>query len=121
MKGYMRKIAVDGTETTTEWDRCPTLAEHHEGLDGDRMEKVPHWDRLLGDPKQSCVAYVGSGAKGAEGGLPKPENVRATDEWEKVCLRDVRGLPDNFRLRDHDYLAGPVIVLWGDAAFMRAL
>lgn len=118
--GNIRIIKTDGSDETRPFEitggdgGLPEL----QSLIGD-IEKVPHWDHIEGDPRQRCVVYVGSAAKGW-GGDVQPENVAATDEWERIAKAD-GALSETARLRDHDYLAGTVLVLWGDAAFMRAL
>lgn len=120
MPGTMRVIAVDGTVIDTPYDRDPPLEDLHAAIGP--IEAIPHFTHLPDDPGQPCAAYVGEEAKGFPNPMTAcPENVPATDMWDRV-LRARGLLKESDTIRNHgDYLAGPVVLVFGDRAFMRSM
>jgi hypothetical protein len=75
------------------------------GLDGGSLEMVPYFDKIsLGGTVHRCVAFCDEDGKNK--GLRL--NVVATTVWQ-------RGLPSPI----DDWLAGPVVILFGDDEFMN--
>ena len=101
--------------SVTHYSRVPTLAELRNAIGGD-LEIVPGFKTIIyGDVVMDCVALCNEHGKLA--GLPI--NLRATMEWEIALHRIGGGLLKNDQVTD--YLVGPVIVLFGDQEFMKAL
>lgn len=108
MRGHMMMITVDGERTVRTYDKSPSLADLKAGLDGGRIELVPYFNRIEYQGKvRECIAFCND--EGKLCGLPS--NQIATNLWYKVAPQ----------MAYHDYLVGPIIVLWGDEAFMRSL
>lgn len=113
MRGTMVIIKPGGQQDATEFTRAPTLEELQAAVGGGYIEMVPHFvllpDTIRSNPTR-CVAYCNEDGKG----LGLETNLLATAMWMASCAATIGRLTD-------DYLAGPVVVLFGDAEFMEAL
>jgi hypothetical protein len=119
MRGSMVLFRPGGISNSPEvhsFDRAPTLDELQAAVGGD-IEKVPGFGSIgYGGTVLDCVALCNEHGK-----LNRlPVNQSATIAWEEAVRR--RGKT----LRNSDgeftkYLVGPVIVLFGDRAFMGSL
>lgn len=116
MPGTMRVLAVDGTVTETPYDSDPPLVDIQKAVGG-YIEKVPYWDFLSPSAKdQPCVVYCNEDGKV----MGLPVNDPATSAWAAVCVE--QGLvPSEEHLRSRDHLVGPIVVVFGDEAFMRSM
>lgn len=101
MRGVLTIIPVgDAAVSSKELAAAPRLEELQGGVGGD-IETVPYFTRYQGEP---CVAFCNEAGK--LDGLPV--NRRATILWHGQR-------PIN------DYLVGPIVIVTGDKALMRAL
>jgi hypothetical protein len=108
MPGRMLTIQVDGVVSLTDYDRPPPVADLRRGVGDGHLELVPYFVKIHdGILTHECVAFCNE--EGKLHGLPL--NAVATRLWHQQCPGMI----------GRDELAGPVVVLWGDAAFMRAL
>jgi len=100
-KGKMIILKADGTRVEEEHSLCPKINALQAGVGGN-IETVPYFNKFEGKP---CVAYCNE--EGKLWGLPT--NITATLLW-KQQVGDPR-----------DILVGDVIILQGDASFMRSI
>lgn len=117
MRGTMLTILPDGTEKLQPIMGAPTLDIMKQGLAGGMLEVVPLFRHVeWGSDINNCVAFCDE--EGKLKGLPY--NGPATIRWQESLARQGRSLFDSgANMMDH--LVGPIIVLWGDKAFMDAL
>jgi hypothetical protein len=109
MKGTIVALMADGKVAATRANGEPDL-EILQWIVGGSIEQVPHLTRCIYAGKvRNCVAFCN--AEGKINGLPV--NARATRLLHAGQRR--AGMPP------HDRLAGDVAIVFGDAAFMRAL
>lgn len=114
MKGYMEIISPNGSIHTTKLDAPPTLEQLHDGVGG-YIELVPMFDTIVhGGEVHECIAYCNE--EGKLHGLPV--NHHATKLWDSALRRRHPGAEE--RRREHDYLVGSIVILYGDKAFMDA-
>lgn len=106
----MLTLRADGGLDIKEYmGATPTLKEMQEAVGG-YLETVPHWEQWMRNERTLDVAVFCN----EEGKLMQlPVNEFATKEWQAEQSRYGHVLDD--------VLVGNVIVLYGDAAFMRAL
>jgi hypothetical protein len=110
MKGVVLTIAIDGIIAMKDVDGPPSLALLKEGIGGGPIELVPYFDTILiGKDLKKCRTFVDE--QGKLKGLPP--NPSANALWKEACNRH--------RITIKDFLVGQVCVVWGDAAWMRAL
>ena len=100
--GTMVVIAVDGTITETTIDVGDVLTKARAALLGDYLEIVPYFDKYKSKP---CAAFCGE--HGKLNGL-RP-NALATEMWRMQVPQIV------------DFIAGPMVIVYGPPAFMQAL
>lgn len=131
MKGHMMTIPTDGpVGTITEIsakearDTSLMLEKMKAAIGGGYIEKIPGFDTIIVDKvKHKCVALCDEDGKRKE----MPINPVATELWDDALKR--RGHPGLAPLLPGmalafglaDFLVGPVVVLYGDAQFLRAL
>lgn len=111
MRGGLFIIRQDGKIEQREINHAPTGNELHEIVDG-YIELVPYWN-LLTVPgiNSGCVAFCDENGKNTG----KLLNETATAMWESVLNRQGKssvGL---------DYLAGDIVVVWGDHSLLDTL
>lgn len=100
--GKMTVLKPDGsTEVTDGLDKCPNYTELNKAIGGS-FQTVPYFDKYN---DERCVAFCNEEGKI----LGLPYNEPAQHLW----LAQV-GLID-------DYLVGDIVILQGDAAFMRSI
>lgn len=118
MKGTMLIYEADATEPTLRVfiDSSPKLKELQAAVGG-RIETVPYFDHIrVNGERREAVAFCNE--EGKVKGLPV--NRQATLIWAQVL--DNNGMTIRDEHGDFlDMLVGPVIVLYGDEEFMRAL
>ena len=106
----MTTIKIDGTQISVALDKPPDLQTLKAGIGGGWLEAVPGWQTLTSRNPVPCVAFCDE-----EGKLKgMPVNEIATLLWHAALDRD------GIKLM-HDVLVGDVVLLTGDAAFMRSL
>jgi len=104
--------------TEREIERALTPDDLKAGIAGDDLAEVPGFKSVEQDGEMiDCIAFCDGEAKEKRLAV----NAAATIAWDQALRR--HGLPGLARPNGMpaDYLAGPVIVLFGDAEFMAAL
>ena len=116
MRGSMITFTPGKGRTLREFDREPKLEELQDAVGG-YIENVPYFTTIsYGGAVLNCKALCNEYGKNEH----MPINEAATKAWEwalqrqGIELRDQHGVPK-------DWLAGPVIVLFGDQEFMESL
>src|SRR5262245_10251427 len=121
VKGKILSIAPDGSESIREVEGEPTLEILQEAIGGGLIEVVPGFTSYRPDDRSgrivTCVAFCDEEGK-IEG---QTINSKATMHWQRALMTG--GHPGligpSGQLVDH--LVGKIAIVWGDAAFMRAL
>lgn len=103
MKGTTVVIKPDGAIERFNWDDMPPLQHFKDGVGGGYIEVIPYFQMFEGE---RCVAFCNE--LGKHQGMPL--NMAATTLWK---LQVGLGYPD--------HLVGPIVIVFGDAAFMEAL
>jgi hypothetical protein len=110
MIGHALIIQTDGTHELTDFDKPPKLAFLQQSVGG-FIETVPYFHSFVppgSNEPVPCVAFCDE-----EGKLKDSPrlgiNHEATQLWIKAYPHC------------DDILIGPIVILWGDAAFMRSL
>lgn len=104
MQGKLVVIKPDQTRTEVELTAAPKLPQLKEAMEGGLLEVVPYFRTFEG---QSCVAFVDD-----EGKLKRlVPNLEATEIWHKQFPAAI----------GKDFLVGPLVVVVGDKALLRAL
>ena len=113
MKGTMLVISPAGSIHASPLHDAPTLEQLRAGVGG-HIELVPMFDSVEHHGAvHDCIAYCNEEGKLEE----RPPNHRATMMWDRALIRRHPGAVE--RRREHDFLIGHVVVLYGDEEFMN--
>jgi hypothetical protein len=108
MQGFTIVIDPDGSKTVRKYRGTIPLGDLRAGVGDGLIEHVPYFDSFKWRGKRTrCVAFCNEEGK-LHGMLI---NEVATRIWHE-------GAPV---MRGRDVLVGPVVIVFGDEAFMRAL
>jgi len=101
-------IPVEGACLLTGHQRVPSLQVLRAGVGDGPIEAIPYFDRIrIGDVTHACVGFCHE--EGKLIGLA--HNRRATAHWYAAAPQMI----------GRDTLHGSVVLLYGDAAFLRAI
>lgn len=107
MRGGALVLRADGSREMHELSSVPGLEQLQAWVGGDDIEMVPMLDpRTIPTPKWSRGLVGFCGEHGKLRG--RPLNVEASQLWLRLAPID-------------DVLVGDVVLIWGDAAFMRKM
>ena len=107
MKGYTLTVRVDGTEETQEHDK-PLPLYFLQGAVGGYIQMIPGLYTIVRpEGRRECYAFCNEEGK-LRGLAP---NAAAMRIWEA----------SHAAIANDDILAGDIIIVWGDDAFMRGL
>lgn len=118
MRGTIVSIRLNGYRNVTQVQGPPQLDLLKSAIDGGYLELVPYFDSYEHEGKWvKCMAFCDE--HGKQNNLPV--NVEATVLWDKVMVRAGRKGLVTVDGQMADVLVGPVAIVFGDEAFMRAL
>jgi hypothetical protein len=115
MRGQITVISEQGGFETLDYDGEFSLqkltSDIQEALHG-YMEIVPYWDVYN---NVECIVFCNTDGKN----IGMPRNNTATALWDKALVaKNLTRFRDGVEV---DHLVGPIVIVIGDDAFMRAL
>ena len=113
MKGELRIIHANGSETVVEMVKVPNLKQIQSAVGDGYIEQIPSFNTVKWHSEkkiQVCYAFGNEDGKR----LKLPLNVRATELWFAASRRNggMGTIPD--------YLVGDIAIVSGDIEFMKA-